>query len=741
MKELQQILARLDPHIDVLESEALNELHGMDDNLRRHLESIREDGRNLRIAVIGQMKSGKSSFLNAALFSQTVLPKAETPMTAALTCIVYGEHPRAEVVFYSQDDWAYIEQRAAEYDEWYVREEARLLAESDVGPFAVQAAPTAAEITQNIPESLRACAELVDKVREHGLHLPDYLGRSKVIEDVEHSGALAAQLQDFVGSGGRFTAITKMTRLHLNDERLKGLEVIDTPGFNDPVVSRGVATRSHLANCDVIFFLSRTSEFLGAPDMAVLREQLPEAGLGDKAVFVVGTQRDLALRQDASMPAAAARMAERYPAEQRTSATLAAMLQLLDRKMAALAEETFGAQSNRENTDQRSRDLLLELQKNRPRFISAWAWLIADNLDALSNDDRIQLERLCRHTRLPLDQASLRVLSNIPALLETVLAQGSRKRELLAAKEGALTEGVRSAVRKRLEEMKASLDVRQSQIQQVTLAGLDKLEQDTVARLEKGRERLEDVFGEQVDKASTQFIFLKTSMRSLSKKYLRIDSIKEKTSESYTEDVSIFKGLFGHTWETRYRNVDTVYANVQDAIEKIERFAHESIERLQREIAGCVDLDALRKNLAAAALALFDTGSADFDGDLLLTGINKSLRRISIPNVDLDEANFTEQIVSQFGTGRVSESHIDDLKQAHRKAIQGVLGTIESLVDAKIDDIEKSLTRSGKTFVDKMSRDITDNLRKLREQRADQERSLARIAVASKAVEACLGTI
>ena len=46
----------------------------------------------LRIGIVGQVKAGKSSFINALLFDgNDILPKASTPMTAALTVIKYSE--------------------------------------------------------------------------------------------------------------------------------------------------------------------------------------------------------------------------------------------------------------------------------------------------------------------------------------------------------------------------------------------------------------------------------------------------------------------------------------------------------------------------------------------------------------------------------------------------------------------------------------------------------------------------
>lgn len=48
----------------------------------------------LTIGVIGQMKCGKSTFLNAFVFQDAVLPAASTLMTATLSVITYGEEKK-----------------------------------------------------------------------------------------------------------------------------------------------------------------------------------------------------------------------------------------------------------------------------------------------------------------------------------------------------------------------------------------------------------------------------------------------------------------------------------------------------------------------------------------------------------------------------------------------------------------------------------------------------------------------
>ena len=71
------------------------------------LEEIEDklDKDTLTIGVIGQMKCGKSTFLNSFVFKDDILPAATTPMTAALSVITYGEKERVVAEFYTRDEW------------------------------------------------------------------------------------------------------------------------------------------------------------------------------------------------------------------------------------------------------------------------------------------------------------------------------------------------------------------------------------------------------------------------------------------------------------------------------------------------------------------------------------------------------------------------------------------------------------------------------------------------------------
>ena len=88
-------------------------------NLKISLEEKRQEGRIFKLGIVGQMKTGKSSFLNEYLFGEEILPTAATPMTAALTLIKYSDENKAEIEFYNRDDWSSIEENNKEYEKEY----------------------------------------------------------------------------------------------------------------------------------------------------------------------------------------------------------------------------------------------------------------------------------------------------------------------------------------------------------------------------------------------------------------------------------------------------------------------------------------------------------------------------------------------------------------------------------------------------------------------------------------------
>jgi ribosome biogenesis GTPase A len=77
----------------------LEDSGGMNRGLHEKLLSLERklDSNQLHLAVLGQMKRGKSSFINALLGAE-VLPTGVLPVTATITEIKYGPTPCATIL-------------------------------------------------------------------------------------------------------------------------------------------------------------------------------------------------------------------------------------------------------------------------------------------------------------------------------------------------------------------------------------------------------------------------------------------------------------------------------------------------------------------------------------------------------------------------------------------------------------------------------------------------------------------
>lgn len=268
------------------------------DELRQKFKADIQEGGRLRVGIIGRVKAGKSSLLNALLFDgKEVLPKAATPMTASLTVLGYSATPYAEVEFFGQDDIENMRERALDYDrEFELRVKERLEKTQArvprLGGRAVLAAPD--------PERIKAAVrrELDDD--------PALGGSKKLFDDIQSAGgrppkaplriegketrALLGKLGDYVGAQGKFTPFTKCMSIYLPLEALKNLEVVDTPGVNDPIVSREKRTFDELHKCHAVFVVSPSGQFLNQQDLNLMQRLVKQDGVEE--VFLVASQID-----------------------------------------------------------------------------------------------------------------------------------------------------------------------------------------------------------------------------------------------------------------------------------------------------------------------------------------------------------------------------------------------------------------------------------------------------------------
>ncbi len=104
---------------------------------------------------------------------------------------------------------------------------------------------------------------------------------------------LNQKLLQFVGANGKFMPCTKAVGISLNNPNLKNLEVIDTPGVNDPIVSREERTKALLKDCHVVFIVSPSNNFLSKSDMDLFDRVSNKEGLQE--IYFVASQADSAV--------------------------------------------------------------------------------------------------------------------------------------------------------------------------------------------------------------------------------------------------------------------------------------------------------------------------------------------------------------------------------------------------------------------------------------------------------------
>ena len=226
------------------------------------LSKIKEDV--LTIGVIGQMKCGKSTFLNSFLFGRPFLPADTTPMTAALSVITYGDKEGLVAEFYSAEEWDQLKDLAQRNE----NEESDLQTKS----------------------SIKAAKELYEKSTPIRSQLSSLLGKTQ--EDNFNN------LIEYVGADGKYVSIVKSVRIYLKEEWLKGVEIVDTPGFNDPVVSREERTKEFLKRADVVLMMLYAGRAFDATDRDILFDKVRKVGVGK--IIVAVNKYDIQLLQNES---------------------------------------------------------------------------------------------------------------------------------------------------------------------------------------------------------------------------------------------------------------------------------------------------------------------------------------------------------------------------------------------------------------------------------------------------------
>ncbi|WP_249553621.1 MULTISPECIES: dynamin family protein [Shewanella] len=274
--------------------------------LEQTFQAVQEQNRLMNIGIVGRVKAGKSSLLNALIFDgEPILPKAATPMTAALTTITWGEAFQAKVEFFSEKDISIIKNKAEQYKTRLDKRTQECLEElikrrSKQQPHGspisdnkelINMASRRAQSELQREEALFAAYDQYQRMQSSGSARSPQNFQSDI--QANNPKELAERLHEYVGAKGEFMPFTKSVHVFMPLEALRDICIIDTPGMNDPVQSREERTVELLKTCDVVFIVSPAGQFLNEQDLEVMGRITQKQGIQE--LVLIASQVDTQL--------------------------------------------------------------------------------------------------------------------------------------------------------------------------------------------------------------------------------------------------------------------------------------------------------------------------------------------------------------------------------------------------------------------------------------------------------------
>lgn len=697
---------------------------------QRVLDSFAEQGRVLRIGIIGRVKAGKSSMLNALLFNgNDILPKAATPMTAALTIMEYSENVSAEVDFFTQQD---IDEIKVKYDffqkaldskvkEKELENAERIKRKKGVNSLSAEEqqecrnkAKSQAEREMKDDPSF-ASYDQYRRIKESGKSLSD-LEQYRTISAGSVEELMNGVLNQFVGSSGAFMPFTKSVTLHIPEKGLQGLQIIDTPGINDPVTSRGERTEQLLQDCDVVLIVSPSGQFLSSEDTDLMHRVTTKEGT--QQAYLIASQVDNQLFGSESQG-----LSDPIHVLERISDNLTKHARnVLAKQVQEYPSMKVAADKLSKNNVICSSSVAFSMQQ---RFDEQHTW--DANLQHVWRNLNQKFPDVFSHEELA--KNALNQLANIHQIHQIVSEVTANKEQILAQRRIDFENGKRAALQGYL---KAWADRINEQIHQIQHADVDELRKQE-AELKKQQATIDaNVGGVYDDLISDIKLNLSKQLKDkLKSEMRRFDSVSDNAQGSETEyyeeeyEVEVSRGrikdfFFGKKRETRTRTESYSYTTVKAkpirrAIEEIRSNLEDELSHLSESYSQAWKKKIYSQVVSALREAM---GDGELDVNIIARAVKNVLARIPEASFKLEDD--IPKSLKKTGklTGYEAESFIDDaedyisnLKDVVNKDISAYMTTLVS--NLKKIDLAKELTA-----------DLENNLKQLLSEIENKEASL-----------------
>lgn len=654
----------------------------------------------LSIGVMGQIKAGKSSFLNQLLFGgQPLLPEAATPKTANLTRIRHAEAPCFTAHFYAPESWAALEKLAA-----------------------CEA------------QDVAACAarELVQQARrEHGAGIAALLAKGKVELHAGEMCELLGRINDYVGAEGRFTPLVESSELALPLPGLAGIEVVDTPGMNDPVVSRTDKTRAYMAQCDVVFFLSLAGRLLDDSDQQLLAAQLPAKGV--KRLVLVAAQFDAAILDDGfdrdSFNDCETRLRQRLGEHAR-------------RNLEQLAVQR----------DKQGFPEIAALLRGigAPLFASTYAQALASQpAEQWSSGQRHIHQRIAYLAEdewggVAPEAADWQRISGFAALEAALDLARTDKEAILAIQRGKVEEELERAFAHLLGNLRDQASERVAFLQSHDMADLDAHAAKAGKRMQAIADTLTAYVQSQANAARAQASRIRNDLQQGAG---RARTLEDRTGyETHTRSVRVSDSKWYNplSWGSSHTESCTEtttyrYLAVSDAMENLRTYFEDSRRRLLDLFDELIAPDALSVGLRRELLGVLDTRSDDFNPCGLRALIETALARLPWPQLDVEAPDSGKAMAGFSGELRNSGE-----MSALRERLAEVIGALQQALAERLDQAVRQVCAQLDTLAGQLqevlTQSLTSDLERLRAALADKAAQVERLKVLITDIDARMAT-
>ena len=215
------------------------------------------DEPDLQIAIVGTIKAGKSTFINA-LFEENIASTDVTPETASLTKFRYSTKNKLEVKFYNKAEWDELWESVKKSEE-----------------------KTKTKIFRDEFESSGA-----ENIKN------DYIGASDKIEEVSNIEELKNKVKEYTSKNSKIHYFVKELKVYLNNDNIhKNVTIVDTPGLDDVVDYRSKITRDYIKRANAVIVCVDSSS-LRNDEYLTITKVFENIGYDFYKVMILGTQID-----------------------------------------------------------------------------------------------------------------------------------------------------------------------------------------------------------------------------------------------------------------------------------------------------------------------------------------------------------------------------------------------------------------------------------------------------------------